>query len=146
MSRLLSLSGLRLLVFGLMFAGIAPLGAQAQSTFELSDLSGAELFLRFCSSCHGEFARGDGPVAGTLAVAVPDLTRISARRGGTFPTQDVREIVDGRAVVVAHGTRYMPVWGYEFWWDEGADKVAETQARQLIDELVEYLRAIQQAD
>lgn len=129
----------------LMLTGVGPL-AHAQSTFELLDLSGGELFQRFCSSCHGELARGDGPVAATLAVAVPDLTRIASRRGGAFPTQEVQEIVDGRALVIAHGTRYMPVWGYEFWWEEGADKIAETQARQIIDELVAYLSSIQQTE
>lgn len=105
--------------------------------------SGAELFQRFCAACHGEQGRGDGPVAGTLTVLVPDLTELSQRHGDRFPAADVREIIDGRSIVIAHGTRYMPVWGYEFWVEEGADAVAEEDTRIMIDRLVAFLQSIQ---
>jgi len=48
-------------------------------------------------------------------------------------------------MVIAHGTRYMPVWGYEFWVEEGADIVAEEEARIMIDRLVNFLESIQYA-
>ena len=105
--------------------------------------SGAELFQRFCAACHGPEAHGDGPVANSLSVLVPDLTRLSQRHGDRFPAAEVREIIDGRSVVIAHGTRFMPVWGYEFWVEEGADAVAEEDTRLMIDRLVDYLRSIQ---
>lgn len=108
-------------------------------------LSGVDLFQRFCSACHGTEGRGDGPVASSLSVLVPDLTRLYQRHGDRFPAAEVREIIDGRSLVIAHGTRYMPVWGYEFWLEEGADVVAEEEARIMIDRLVEFLRSIQYA-
>lgn len=124
--------------------GPAPGSSQGQpGTFGLEDLSGAELYQRFCASCHGESGRGDGPVAGTLVTAVPDLTQIRRRYNDSFPTEDLRAIVDGRNLITAHGTRAMPVWGYEFWWEEGADSEAEAAARDLIDELLAYIRSIQ---
>jgi mono/diheme cytochrome c family protein len=110
--------------------------------FGLADLSGEELFGRFCVSCHGEAARGDGPVAATLDTVVPDLTRIRERHG-EFSAARVREFVDGRSIVVAHGTRYMPVWGYEFWVEEGADVAAARGATDIIERLVENLGTIQ---
>src|SRR5690606_35199063 len=79
-------------------------GAQA---FGLKDYSGEELFQQFCSSCHGDSGRGDGIVAGSLNVLVPDLTRLRERNDGEFPAAQVRDIVDGRALVVAHGERTM---------------------------------------
>jgi hypothetical protein len=88
-------------------------------------------------------AQGDGPVAASLSVRVPDLTRLAERHNGTFPAADVREFIDGRSLVIAHGTRYMPVWGYEFWVEEGADVVAEEEARIMIDRLVAYLQTLQ---
>lgn len=123
----------------LLLLAAAPASAQP---FGLEDLSGGELFARFCASCHGESGRGDGPVAATLNTLVPDLTRI-AERYGSFAADDVRQTIDGRSLVVAHGTRFMPVWGYEFWVEEGADITAEGAAREFIDRIVEYLRTIQ---
>jgi mono/diheme cytochrome c family protein len=107
------------------------------------DYSGAELFQRFCAACHGESARGDGPVASSFALPVPDLTRLSQRRGGEFPANEVREMVDGRSPVMAHGPRQMPVWGYEFWVEEGADVEAEARSRDMIGRIVAYLADIQ---
>jgi len=124
---------------------VLPVRAQP-GVFNLADLSGAELYGRFCWSCHGEFGYGDGPVASTLTVSVPDLTRIARRRGGEFPAQDVRAMIDGRSPVLAHGPRTMPVWGYEFWWVEGADRLAETSARALLDDIVDYIQSIQEIE
>lgn len=109
----------------------------------LQDYDGAQLFKRFCASCHGVTGQGDGPVANAIPALVPDVTRLSERKGGTFPEQDVRRVIDGRAVVVYHGTRYMPVWGYEFWVEEGADVEAQDRANKIINKLVAYIRAIQ---
>src|SRR5690606_12142604 len=117
--------------------------AAGAQTFTLTDYSGGELFDQFCAACHGPEGRGDGPVAPTLNVLVPDLTRLAERNGGVFPAGDVRDVVDGRAVVVAHGPRTMPVWGYEFWIEEGADIEAEAQARELIDRLVRHVESLQ---
>jgi mono/diheme cytochrome c family protein len=112
---------------------------------DLVGYSGEELYQRFCAACHGTAGQGDGPVASSLAVLVPDLTRLYQRHGETFPGAQVREIIDGRSVVVAHGTRVMPVWGYEFWVEEGADVVAEQETRTIVDNLVEYIRSLQYA-
>jgi mono/diheme cytochrome c family protein len=106
--------------------------------------SGQQLYGRFCASCHGAAGRGDGPVAPTLNIVVPDLTRISARAGGRFPEARIREIVDGRAVIPAHGTRYMPVWGYELEAQAPDDQPGRAVAQSMIDRLVGYLESLQQ--
>ncbi len=118
-------------------------GASAFEAVSLADYSGEEIFGRFCASCHGEMAHGDGPVARSLGVMVPDLTRISQRYGG-FPTNLIRDAIDGRgARIDAHGLRTMPVWGYEFWVEEGGDVTAQQEMRKTIAKLVDYLRSIQ---
>lgn len=130
-------------------AGVLALGSVAiggltfAQTFRPTDLSGAELFARYCAACHGSEARGNGPVAASLNKRVPDLTRLARDAGGEFPALRVRETVDGRANLMAHGTRQMPVWGYEFWVEEGADIVAEDAANEIVGRLVGYLESIQ---
>jgi mono/diheme cytochrome c family protein len=120
--------------------------AMAFDAVTLEDYSGEELFGRFCASCHGAEARGDGPVSRSLNVAVPDLTRI-ARRYGEFPAGLVRDVIDGRGIDTrSHGTREMPVWGYEFWVEEGGDVNAQRAVRNAINKLVEHLRSVQSDD
>jgi mono/diheme cytochrome c family protein len=131
-------------------AAIAALAlAGAAMAFEavtLEDYSGEELYLRFCASCHGSEAMGDGPVSRSLNVAVPDLTRITSRYG-EFPAGMIRDVIDGRGIDKrAHGTREMPVWGYEFWVEEGGDVSAQKTVRDAINKLVEHLRSIQRGD
>lgn len=112
---------------------------------ELTLYTGEQVYERFCSACHGAEAMGDGPVAATLSVPVPNLTTLSQRHDDEFPAAWVRETIDGRSLAMAHGPRYMPVWGYEFWIEEGADILAEEETRMVIARLVNYLRSIQRS-
>ena len=127
-----------------LLALVALLGAQAAFAQAFDQYSGEETYMRFCAACHGEDARGTGPVAEGLPIAVPDLTGLKARRGNTFDEDLLRKIIDGQENVVLHGTRYMPVWGYEFWVEEGADDEAQERVEIIVDNLVEYLRSIQE--
>ena len=144
----MSIRALRSATFLLLaVASVAGQRAHAQfAAVTLDDYSGAEIFERFCASCHGAEARGNGPVASTLNVAVPNLTTINARYG-EFPAMLIRDVIDGRGVDLrAHGTRTMPVWGYEFWIEEGGDVVAQKSVREAINRLVEYLRSLQRVE
>jgi len=140
----MSIDGRRAWLLVVTAAGLAAGEAAAQfDAVTLEDYSGEELFDRFCASCHGAQARGDGPVARSLNVAVPDLTTIAARYG-EFPAALIRDVIDGRGIdVLAHGTRTMPVWGYEFFVEEGGDVNAQRAVRSTIDKLVEYLESVQ---
>ena len=71
---------------------------------------GAALFAANCAACHGTSAMGDGPQAGNLPVKPADLTRISARSGGTFPRARVLSIIDGYSKGT-HPDRVMPEFG-----------------------------------
>lgn len=118
------------------------LGTAAQAA-DYASYSGAELFKRFCATCHGAGAQGDGPVAASLNVTVPDLRLLAARRRGVFPTERIEQIIDGRAVIGAHGSRTMPVWGEEFLRTEIGNPEAERATAALIQKIVVHLRDIQ---
>ena len=113
------------------------------SADEAPDLSGAELYAVFCSSCHGEYARGDGPIAPLLKTNPSDLTKIATRRDGRFSTKEIHRIVDGRTFVAAHGTRDMPVWGNELYAYDGRDAARRRRANEAIAKLVAYLGTLQ---
>jgi len=105
--------------------------------------SGQQLYQKFCASCHGTSARGDGPIASALKTKPADLTLIARRYGGQFPTKRIEETVDGRVAVTAHGPSAMPVWGEEFTRSQAGDPIAERDAAQVIHKIVEYLRSLQ---
>lgn len=50
-------------------------GAQAGAQSAAGLAHGKQVYEQLCSACHGRYGRGDGPVAGDLAVKPPDFTR-----------------------------------------------------------------------
>jgi len=102
---------------------------------------GGQLFKVYCASCHGLTGRGDGPVAEQLRKPPPDLTKYAARNGGVFPSERLREIIDGTGVAT-HGDRDMPVWGDAF--QRSRDGLTPEGATKRIDALVRYLETIQE--
>jgi mono/diheme cytochrome c family protein len=97
------------------------------------------MFRAYCAACHGAQARGDGPAAPALKATPADLTRISARNGGKFPTPKVRRYIEGLDEIAAHGSRDMPVWGQALRGVPGGQ--AGVQLR--IEALTRYLESIQ---
>lgn len=110
--------------------------------------SGRALFRTNCSACHGESAKGDGNVAEYLNVKPADLTRLTMKNGGEFPTEEIYKTIDGRESVKTHGSREMPIWGKAFQLvreeDRKADFDPEEVAKRRIDALVAYLKTIQE--
>src|SRR5690242_18510605 len=89
-------SGVENWITGVVLAGIRAAGAltpavaerqepQRQIRLRESVAYGRLTYSVYCASCHGKSGRGDGPVAGDLKVAPPDLTRLAARNAGLFP-------------------------------------------------------------
>jgi mono/diheme cytochrome c family protein len=124
---------------------MAPAGAQPAYDPVLAEL-GAEIYPRYCGSCHGVQGRGDGPTAAALRKPPADLTRIAARRGGTFPAGEIARFIDGRFELAPHGSREMPVWGERFSDTIPESGVGEEISRGKIATLVEYLKSIQRKD
>lgn len=88
-------------------------GTEAQTTLTRAELGRFE-YEANCSACHGADGKGQGPLAQRLQQAVPDLTLLAQRNNGVLPAQRLREVIDGRATMAAHGTREMPAWGLAY--------------------------------
>lgn len=78
------------------------------------ELSGKEMFKAYCASCHGEDAKGHGPVAPALKVPPPDLTLLAKRNNGKFSADYVNTVVVHGVNTPAHGSTDMPIWGPVF--------------------------------
>ena len=105
-----------------------------------SDLEmGSDLYIAYCKFCHGD--TGNGGVADMLKIPPPDLTKISERRGGNFPEEEIYKIIDGtEALEAGHGSRDMPIWGETL---GAAERVDEVMVPKKIYQLIEYLKSIQ---
>ncbi len=130
---------IRVASIALAAALVAPLCGAA----EVLDSTGEENYQRFCAACHGESGEGDGPVASALVDGAPNLTLIAQRRDGEFPRDMIRNTIDGRFRIDAHGTESMPVWGYEFYVTEGAGNFSDQNVERILAGLVDYLESIQ---
>ena len=97
-----------------------------------------------CASCHGPAGKGDGVLVRHLVSKPTDLTTLTRRNGGVFPSQRVWETIDGRGSVeiCAHGSREMPIWGLIYRSEDTQPQ--DLHARNRIASLLDYLARIQQ--
>jgi mono/diheme cytochrome c family protein len=56
---------------------------------------GQIVYAKACSQCHGTAGEGGGPASLGLGVAPPELIKLSASNGGSFPRAYVRQYVLG---------------------------------------------------
>lgn len=100
-----------------------------------------------CASCHGAAGKGNGPIATQLKTPPPDLTVLAKNNGGVFPFAKVYDVIEG-ADVASHGTREMPVWGWEYKVEAGeySHDMTTSQAavQRRILSLLEHLNKLQQ--
>ena len=122
-------------------------GVNAASAQDTSlQRTGAMEYRISCAACHGEDARGAGPLASVLKVRPTDLTQLSKNNQGSFPFLKLVQIIDGRTQVSGHGTREMPSFGGRYQEQIGqayGPYGTETFIRARILELVYYLNTIQ---
>lgn len=96
--------------YGLTLAAILS-GLSGLATAQEVDVAdGRNLYMTYCSQCHGADAKGNGPMARMLSIPTPDLTSLARANGGVFPTGETAMKIDGRTNVLAHGGD-MPLFG-----------------------------------
>jgi len=121
---------------------------QSQTTIKKTPIqrtsaaSGQEMFNSYCAACHGKDAKGNGPAVAALKVPPPDLTTLSQRHGGKYPTMYVESVLKfGAENLPAHGTKDMPVWGPLLGSVSGGINAPQTTQR--IYNLNQYIEGLQ---
>lgn len=100
---------------------------------------GSAIYGRYCATCHGIDAKGNGPMAPSLLLQPPNLTTLQARNDGVLPIARIVTRIDGRDPLVSHGSP-MPVYG-EFFEGTDAPVKAETGQPIMTSEPVLHLLA-----
>ena len=100
--------------------------------------SGSEMYASYCAACHGPTAKGNGPAAPALKKQPADLTLLSKKNGGKFPSMQVMNTIKG-SDVLSHGSRDMPIWGKIF---SEMDDQPTTELR--VYNLTQFIESLQQ--
>ena len=103
--------------------------------------SGDLMYAQYCAACHGRDAKGNGPAAPTLKTVPPDLTTLTKRHGGKFPSDYVANVLRFGLGPSSHGSSEMPTWGPLFKY---VDKNDEQLIQQRIKNMSDYLASLQQ--
>ena len=106
--------------------------------------SGSNMYSTYCAVCHGADAKGSGPAASALKTHPVDLTVLSKKNGGAFPSAHVATVLQFGVENPAHGNKEMPIWGDLFQSLNTGDHQTAGQTHLRIYNLVEYLKTIQQ--
>jgi mono/diheme cytochrome c family protein len=124
-----------------MVAMPGPVLAVERAPDAAASAKGRVTYGRYCVSCHGPRAKGDGPLARDLRVAVPDLTTLAQRSGGKYPYDRVVRVIQAGETLRGHGTPDMPAWGDAFKKTKGTGEATLDAA---IRNLSHYLWTLQQ--
>jgi mono/diheme cytochrome c family protein len=125
-------------------ASVLLLGAMIAAAPAYAQPSAESDYQQLCAHCHGPGGKGDGRAPYVIPGLKPaDLTHLSRRNGGRFPSDEVRRAIDGRDEKPFHRLD-MPLWGVKL-QKSGKEFTPESEAevKRRIDGLVSYIESIQ---
>jgi mono/diheme cytochrome c family protein len=108
-----------------------------------SPVSGQQMYTTYCASCHGADGKGNGPAAPALKIPATDLTTLSQKNGGKFPSAHVATVLRFGVENVAHGTAQMPVWGDLMQTLGPPSQAGSSVMHQRISNLTDYIKQMQ---
>lgn len=108
-----------------------------------SPASGQQMYTTYCAVCHGADGTGNGPAASALKAPPVDLTTLSQKNGGVFPTDHMYSVLQFGMNNPAHGSSEMPIWGDLLLTLHKTSPDSEMMVHQRIVNLTRYLKEMQ---
>jgi len=108
-----------------------------------SPVSGQQMYVTYCAGCHGADGSGSGPAATALKTAPTDLTTLSRKHGGAFPTDHVQTVLKFGVENPSHGSQEMPIWGDLMMSLNKTSPNSGQEIHQRIVNLTSYLQQMQ---
>ncbi len=104
---------------------------------------GSDMYAVYCTSCHGQDARGAGPLANDMSVPPADLTRLAARNDDVFPYAATMARIHGYPGQFHEMPQFGPLLEGPAvaWQDPATGQVVETPRALLA--LARYLASVQ---
>ena len=113
--------------------------AQEKKYPPLESVDAHAIFRAYCAPCHGLDGKGHGPAASALNSKVADLTLLTKHARGQFPSDRIRNVLEGTQTPAAHGSHEMPVWGPVFHQVEADQDLGSVR----VQNLVTYIESLQ---
>jgi mono/diheme cytochrome c family protein len=108
-----------------------------------SPVSGQQMYVTYCAVCHGADGSGGGPAATALKADPTDLTTLSRRNGGAFPSAHIQSVLKFGVGTPVHGSAEMPIWGDLMQSLNKTSPNSGQEVHQRIVNLTSYLKQIQ---
>lgn len=109
-----------------------------------SPFAGEEMYASYCSACHGDKGKGDGPAAAAMTTAPSDLTTLSKSHNGRFPRTHVYfSILNGKARQKGEQGYYMPSWKGPFYSLCTGQRGCDAEVQMRVVRLTDYLQSLQ---
>jgi mono/diheme cytochrome c family protein len=105
--------------------------------------SGRQMYVAYCAACHGAEGQGNGPAASALKIPPSDLTLLSQKNKGAFPSSRVYSVIEFGAPTPAHGSAEMPVWGTLMLSLHSVSSDNREEVSQRIGNLTNYVKGLQ---
>ena len=109
-----------------------------------SPFAGEEMYASYCSACHGDKGKGDGPAVAATTTPPRDLTMLSKSHNGQFPRAHVFfSILNGQARQKGEQGYDMPSWKGPFYSLCAGQRGCDAEVQMRVVRLTDYLESLQ---
>ena len=109
-----------------------------------SPFAGETMYASYCSACHGDKGKGDGPAAAATTTPPRDLTTLSKSNNGQFPRAHVFfSILNGKSRQRGEQGYDMPSWKGPFYSLCVGQRGCDAEVQMRVVRLTDYLQSLQ---